>query len=133
MKINLIKILIAVFGLLVIINISCNKSHLDLLPHGPTEGSYFTQESDFTKAVLGTYAKLNDLFWFNGGAGSTAITIFLLPGDDITTNNSNEEFEQFGPLQPSSDRVGYFYSIWYQLISRANVVLEKTATVADNV
>ena len=25
----------------------CNKSNLDLLPHGPTEQSYFTQESDF--------------------------------------------------------------------------------------
>lgn len=133
MKFNLVKILILVFGAGVIINVSCNKSHLDLLPHNPTEESYFTQESDFTKAVLGTYAKMNDLYWYNGGAGSSTITIFLLPGDDITTNNSNEEFEQFGPLQSSSGRVGYFYSTWYQLISRANVVLQKTAEVADGI
>ncbi len=133
MKFNLIKILFLVFGIVVIMNLSCKKSHLDLLPHNPTEQAYFTQESDFTKAVLGVYAKMNDLYWYNGGAGSTTITVFLLPGDDITTNNSSEEFEQFGSLQSSSGRVGYFYSTWYQLISRANVVLQKTAEVADGV
>jgi len=115
------------------LNISCNKSNLDKLPHGPTEETYFTQESDFTKAVLGIYAKMTDLFWYNGGAGSTTMTIFLLPGDDITTNNSTEEFEQFGSLQPGSDRVGYFFKTWYQIIARANVVLDKINTVEDGI
>lgn len=133
MKFKLIKISIFVLSAGVILILSCNKSHLDLLPHTPTEEAYFKQESDFTKAVLGIYAKMNDLYWYNGGAGSSTITVFLLPGDDITTNNSSEEFEQFGPLQPSSGRVAYFYSTWYQLISRANVVLQKTAEVADGV
>src|SRR5919206_2846889 len=71
---------------------SCKRSDIDLLPHGPTEQSYFTKEDDFNKAVLGVYAKMTDFFWYNGGAGSTTITPFLLPGDDITTNNNNEEF-----------------------------------------
>jgi hypothetical protein len=133
MKFNILKIAILIIGAVVFINLSCNKSHLDLLPHGPTEQSYFTQESDFTKAVLGIYAKMNDLFWFNGGAGSSTISIFILPGDDITTNNSTEEFEQFGPLEPSSGRVNYFYATWYQLIYRANVVIQKTAEVADGI
>jgi hypothetical protein len=133
MKLNLVKILILFFSTGIVITISCNKSNLDLLPHNPTEQAYFTQESDFTKAVLGIYAKMDDLYWYNGGAGSSTMPIFLLPGDDITTNNSSEEFEQFGSLQPSSGRVGYFYSTWYQLIARANVVLQKTAEVADGV
>jgi tetratricopeptide (TPR) repeat protein len=133
MKFNLIKILIVVFAVVITISMACNKSNLDLLPHSPTEQAYFTQESDFTKAVLGIYAKMNDLYWYNGGAGSSTITVFLLPGDDITTNNSSEEFEQFGSLQPSNGRVAYFYSTWYQLIARANVVLQKTAEVADGV
>lgn len=112
---------------------SCNKSKLDLLPHGPTEQSYFMKEDDFTKAVLGVYAKMTDFFWYNGGQGSSTIPAFLLPGDDITTNNSNEEFEQFGQLQPSSGRLNYLYAAQYQLIARANVVIQKVTEVLDGV
>jgi hypothetical protein len=97
MKFNILKIAILILGAIVFINLSCNKSNLDLLPHGPTEQSYFTQESDFTKAVLGIYAKMNDLFWFNGGAGSSTISVFILPGDDITTNNSQKNLSNSVP------------------------------------
>jgi starch-binding outer membrane protein, SusD/RagB family len=133
MKAFILKIAIAVFVSGVIFYSSCKKSNLDLLPHGPTEQSYFTQESDFTKAVLGAYAKMTDLFWYNGGGNSSTVPIFLLPGDDITTNEGNEEFEIFGSLQPSDGRVTYFYGTWYQMIARANVVLEKVANVPDGI
>jgi hypothetical protein len=102
----------------------CDKSKLDLLPHGPTEQSYFSTESEFNKAVLGVYSKLTDFFWYNAGPGNTTVTVFLLPGDDITTNQGGEEFEIFS-MQPSSGRLGYLYSRHYQLINRANLVLQK--------
>jgi hypothetical protein len=127
-----IVIVAAIFGTSFIIY-SCNKSKLDLLPHGPTEQSYFIKEDDFTRAVLGVYAKMSDFFWYNGGPGNTTITAFLLPGDDLTTNSNNEEFEQFGSLQPSSGRLGYLYGAHYQMIARANTVLQKVAEVADDV
>ncbi|HEX5153244.1 MAG TPA: RagB/SusD family nutrient uptake outer membrane protein [Parafilimonas sp.] len=111
----------------------CDKSNLDLLPHGPTEQSFFTQESDFQKAVYGVYAKINDVYWYNGDANASTMPIYLLPGDDITTNQSNEEFEQFGSIQPSSGRVSYFYTVLYQLNARANVLLEKINNVADGI
>jgi len=111
----------------------CKRSDLDLLPHGPTEASFFTKESDFTKAVLGVYAKINDVYWYNGGPDNTTVPVFLLPGDDITTNQNNEEFEQFSPIQSSSQRVDYFYKVWYQLIARANVVLEKIDKVEPGI
>lgn len=117
---------------LVILNLSCNKKNLDLLPHGPTEESYFTQESDFTKAVIGIYAKLTDFYWYHGDPWSGLYTIFYLPGDDITIND-NDEFEQFGSLQPSSGRVSEFYSVCYQLIARANTVLQKISEVPDGI
>ncbi len=126
-------IIIGLFMSTVIFYSSCNKKSLDLLPHGPTELSYFTQESDFTKAIFGTYAKLTDLFWYNAGSNNSTMPIFLLPGDDITTNEGNEEFEIFGSIQPSDDRVTYFYTTWYQLVARANVVLEKIKNVPDGV
>lgn len=104
---------------------ACDKSKLDLLPHGPTEQSYFLTEDDFTKATLGIYSKLSDFFWYNGGSGSSPISVFLLPGDDITTNQSNEEFEVFGSLQPSNGRLSYLYSRLYQMINRAILVIQK--------
>jgi uncharacterized protein (UPF0333 family) len=105
MKAFILKIAIALFVPGLVFYTGCKKSYLDLLPHGPTEQSYFTQESDFTKAVLGAYAKMTDLFWYNGGQNNSTVPIFILPGDDITTNEGNEEFEIFGALQPSGGRL----------------------------
>jgi len=110
----------------------CNTSTLNLLPHGPTEQEYFTQESDFQRAVFGVYAKMTDFFWYNASPYNTTMTVFILPGDDITCND-NEEFEQFGSLQPSSGRLNYLYSAIYQMIARANVLLEKIDGVADGI
>jgi starch-binding outer membrane protein, SusD/RagB family len=112
---------------------SCNKKNLDRLPHGPTEQAFFTKEEDFSQAVLGMYAKITDFFWYNAGQNNTPIPAFLLPGDDITTNDNNEEFEKFGSLQPSSGRISNIYSRHYQLIARANVVLQKVNEVKDGI
>lgn len=133
MKAFILKIALSLIVFTTVFYVGCKKSSLDLLPHGPTEQSYFLQESDFTKAVLGVYAKMTDLFWFNSGANNSTVPIFLLPGDDITTNEGNEEFEGFGPIQASDGRLSYFYATWYQLIARANVVLEKIANVPADI
>ena len=109
----------------------CDKSKLNLLPHGPTEASYFLTETDFSKAVYGVYAKMSDFYWFNGN--NSHIGMFLLPGDDITSNSSNDESEIFGSLQPSSGRVSYMYQKIYQMIGRANVIIEKTDGVANGI
>ena len=111
--------------------LSCNNKKLDLLPHGPTEANYFTQESDFAKAVFGVYAKMSDIYWYNGGTPLSPM--IYLTGDDITTNASDQPFEVFGPLQPSNGSVSYFYGNLYQMIARANVVMEKIETVKDGI
>ncbi|MEP7278451.1 MAG: RagB/SusD family nutrient uptake outer membrane protein [Bacteroidota bacterium] len=111
--------------------LSCNKNQLDLLPHGPTEANYYTQESDFQKAIFGVYSKLSDVYWFNGG--SPLAPMIYAEGDDITTNDNNQAFEVFGQLQPSNGRLSYMYAIWYQMIARANVALEKIAAVKDGI
>lgn len=120
---KLLLILLVIISLICIE--ACKESKLDLLPHGPTEQSYFLSEDDFNRATLGVYSKLTDFFWYNAGAANSPITVFILPGDDITTNQSNEELEEFGALQPSSGRLSYLYSRHYQLINRAILVLQK--------
>lgn len=104
--------------------ISCNKSKLDLLPHGPTELSYFQEEAEFTKAVIGVYAKMNDAWWFRASGWNSTVPIMLLMGDDVTTRE-DEDFETFGRIQPSNSRVSDFYRVWYQLIARANTLIQK--------
>lgn len=131
MKISISKLPGITVVVAALLNLGCSSKKLDLLPHGPTEANYFTQEADFSKAIYGVYAKMTDFFWYNGG-NSLAPMMFLM-GDDITTNATNQPFEVFGPLQPSNGNVAYFYSALYQMIARANVVLEKVASVKDGV
>ena len=131
MKLPVIKIFGVVSIVASILTFSCNSSKLDLLPHGPTEANYFVQESDFSKAVFGVYAKLSDLYWYNGGSPLSAM--LFLGGDDITTNASDQAFEVFGPIQPSNGSVSYMYANLYQMIARANVVLDKVETVKEGI
>jgi hypothetical protein len=118
--------------------LGCKKSFLDRLPHGATEQTYFSTEAEFTQAVFGIYSKMTDLYgWVtvdrNAGPDNILMPIYLLPGDDITTNNSSEDFEQFGSIEPSNGRLGQFYKTLYQLIARANVLMEKTAAAAPTI
>jgi starch-binding outer membrane protein, SusD/RagB family len=131
MKLVILKLSGIVSAAATIFYFSCGSKKLDLLPHGPTEANYFTQESDFSKAVYGVYAKMTDFFWYNGN-NSLAPMIYL-EGDDITTNASNQAFEAFGPLQPSGGSISYFYTALYQMIARANVLMEKVDEVKDGI
>lgn len=131
MKKNIIKSAIVLVLFSSVIYTGCNKKQLDLSPNGPTEGNYFSDESEFNKAVLGIYAKMTDFYGYNGGG--SPVGLFFLPGDDITTNASNDESEVFSALQPSSGRVSFAYSKFYQLIYRANVVLEKIEAAGPGV
>ncbi|MGL6269549.1 MAG: RagB/SusD family nutrient uptake outer membrane protein [Chitinophagaceae bacterium] len=124
---NIIRLVILCISGLVL-SLSCNKANLDIEPSFVTEDSYFQNETEFTRGVLGVYAKMSDLYWYNGGGNNGTHPVFLLPGDDITCSDQ-EEFEQFGQLQPSSGRINYFYRTLYQMIARANVMLEKVKGV----
>ena len=113
------------------LHLGCDKAKLDLLPTGPTEASYFLNEADFNRSIIGVYAKLTDFYGYNGGG--SIIGTFLLPGDDITTNASNEDVEIFASMQPSSSKPSFLWNRLYQLIARANVVIEKINTVGDGI
>lgn len=111
---------------------SCNESRLDIQPGFPTEESYFTEEIEFTRAVYGIYAKMTDFFWYNTSQDNFVTPIWYLTGDDITTTGQ-DEFEIFSNIQPGSGRINYYFRALYQLIGRANVLLEKNAAVEDGI
>lgn len=119
---------IRTYGLLLFILLisgnSCNKKDIDFSPVNISEDQYFKTELEFTKTVYGVYAKMTPFYNYDGGAGNALITMINLPGDDITTTAS-EPFEHFGSLQASDGRVATYYATCYDIISRANILLEK--------
>lgn len=115
------KILLA-FALMALVYSACNEDRLDLEPLGETENDYFDEQIDFERAAIGIYAKLSDIYWYNGG--SWLHDMWLLPGDDLTTIG-DYPFETFGTIQPGDGNLNEYYRRSYQLIARANVLLQK--------
>ena len=101
---------------------SCNKSNLDLKPVAETEASFFKDDYQFFRAIVGTYAKLTDIFWFNNN--NPRHYVWMLPGDDLTTRG-NYPFESFNGIIQSEDGLNDIWTAYYRIISRANVILEK--------
>jgi starch-binding outer membrane protein, SusD/RagB family len=111
---------------------ACQESNLDIRPNSVTEDAYFAEEVEFERAVYGVYAKMTDFYWYNGSQWSSVQPITLLTGDDITTGGA-DEFEIFSNINSGSGRLGYLYAAIYQMIARANVVLQKNSSVADGI
>lgn len=101
---------------------SCNEDTVELDPIGDTEVGFFQNEEQMTQAVMGIYQKMNFFYTFRANAWLAGI--WLLPGDNLTTEGSHE-FENFVGLNGSNGSLGSYYRYAYQLIARANVVLEK--------
>lgn len=104
------------------IGLSCNKNSLEVPPSSLTEADFFKSESEFDRAVLGIYARLTDLYNFNGG--TTIQPMYFLPGDDVTRTGT-DAFEHFGTLTSTNGTSSRFYDRVYQMIGRANLVLQK--------
>lgn len=109
---------------------ACNEDRLDLQPLSETENSLFERELDFERTVYGIYAKLSDVYWFNNN--NPMHGMWHLPGDDITTTSANP-FEIFGTLEPSNERLNDYYDAAYELISRANLFLQKIESAEEGV
>ncbi|MDD4426112.1 MAG: RagB/SusD family nutrient uptake outer membrane protein, partial [Mariniphaga sp.] len=121
------------FGLLFIFmfaQFACNEETIELLPIGNTEGTYFQDEKHMEEAIMGVYQKLAFFYAFRGGQNNNCAPIWHLPGDDLTTL-ANFAFEDFVGLNGSSGQLSLFYNFSYQLIARANIMLQKIKENGD--
>lgn len=108
-----------------IFHFGCKKNELDLMPFRPTEADYFKTELDFSRAVYGTYGKMASLYTGAPNSGAS-MPIFLLMGDDITTNDGSfGAYDGFDQMNASDGKVAGLWSTCYAIIGRANVILEK--------
>lgn len=103
---------------------SCNKSTINLSPIGDTESSFFQTERQMTMAVMGVYQKVGFFYRFRNNQNTFQQSVWLLPGDDLTTEAAHA-MEYFTALSGQTGQLGDFYMYCYQLIARANVVLQK--------
>ena len=101
---------------------ACKESNLDLQPKAETEASFFKDDYQFFRAIVGTYAKMTDIFWFNNN--NPRHYVWILPGDDLTTRGGYA-FESFNGLNQSEGGLNDLWIAYYRIISRANVILEK--------
>src|SRR5690606_7703879 len=98
---------------------------VDCPPLGLTEESYFVLQSEFEQVLYNAYAKMTDWYWFR--SQGFLHPMYYLPGDDVTEQaGSFTTWELFNNINPNDDRVTYFWTSTYELIQRANVVIEKT-------
>lgn len=120
---------IVTLALIIGIN-SCDSSYIDLSPVGDTEPSFFQHETHMTQAVLGIYQKLSFFYAFRGGQNNHLLVVTMLPGDDLTVSASYPH-ENFVGLNGSNSQLRLYYQYAYQLIARANTVLQKIEENGD--
>jgi len=108
--------------LAMVLTFACNEKNLDLKPLTETEANFFQDEIDYERSVVALYSKLADHYTYNNN--SWEHEFFLLPGDDITSNNAYA-YEIFATLQPGDGDLNRAYDLYYQLINRTNTFVEK--------
>jgi len=111
---------------------SCKEDVIDLVPIGETEGSFFKNEEQMQMAVFGIYQKLSFFYTYDPAQGPQlpVSPVYQLPSDDVTMPNGNE-LENFVGLNDGCFYTNLYYQLAYQLIGRANVVLDKIQTIGD--
>ncbi len=108
--------------------VSCDEATVDIDPIGDTEAGWFQNEDQMTQSVFGIYQKV--CFFHKYSGNSPLNGIWLLPCDNLTAEGSHA-FETFTALNGSNGRLNNFYKWSYQLIARANTVLQKIEENGD--
>lgn len=131
---NFKRILLAFLVMLALNISSCNPDLVDSAPLEATESSYFSNVNEFRAQLVGVYAAYYDWYHFSApqfNFGGYVTGTMLLPGDDLTVRDGiRNEVELFdGSLNPTQDRITFFYETCYKVITRANITIEKVRTV----
>ncbi|MDR2765204.1 MAG: RagB/SusD family nutrient uptake outer membrane protein [Tannerella sp.] len=118
-------------GVLLFGMISCNEDTINLDPIGDTEAGFFQNEGQMQQAVFGIYQKVSFFYAFRGGQNNNVFPVTLLPSDDLTTPSNSYATENFTALNGSNGQLNLYYQFAYQLLARANTVLQKIETNGD--
>lgn len=124
-KMNISLTAVLLFLSLVLVN-SCNEDTINLEPVGAVESGFFQTDADIDMAVKGIYQKICFYYTYPGNQNNYVQQIFWLPSDDMMAKSPSDfATDNFDALSSSNYPLSLFFNYAYQLIARANVVLEK--------
>ena len=109
---------------------SCNDDIINLKPIGDTEATFYQDEEQMEQAVFGIYQKVSFFYAFRGGQNNSPMQVYILPSDDLTSPGGGD-FEVFHSLNGGNSQSGLYYQFAYQLIGRANTLLQKIEENSD--
>ena len=109
---------------------SCNDDIINLKPIGDTEATFYQDEGQMEQATFGLYQKVSFYYSFRGGAGNSPMQVYVLPSDDLTSPGGGP-FEVFSSLNGSNGQSQLYYKFSYELIARANTLLQKIEQNGD--
>ncbi len=121
---------ISLFILLNFVVLGCDEKNIDLQPIGLTEATFYQDVEQMRTALFGLYNYSTAFYKYHGGAQNTNAPLWLLPGDDLTTNRDVED-ETFAGIDGNYNRSNRFFTYAYRLISQANLLLEKIEENGD--
>ncbi|WP_169719443.1 RagB/SusD family nutrient uptake outer membrane protein [Olivibacter sitiensis] len=124
--------IISIILVLVMFLGACSEETINLDPIGDIESGFFQNEDHMQQAVFGIYQKLSFFYAFRGGQNSHVLPVTLLPSDDLTSP-AGYALENFTALNGSNEQLNNYYRFAYQLIARANTVLQKIDENGDEI
>lgn len=118
-------------GLVILLPFSCQDDDLNTDISTPIADQYFNETPlSYEEAVFGMYQKLVFHYTYQGGNWLQRVTHW---SDDDLTTARDEPFESFGNLVASNGRIANYYKFAYQLINRANTMLNFMSIYGDEV
>lgn len=121
------KIYLLIIATLMLLATACDEN-LEVAPTQELENEFFVNEQRMQSGMLGVYAKITDLYGYN--ANNPHHKIWLLPGDDLRANNP-KSLDTFKGITGSDGDVQFVWDRLYQLVARANTMLEKIEENAE--
>ncbi|GAB5476079.1 MAG: RagB/SusD family nutrient uptake outer membrane protein [Maribacter sp.] len=114
--------------LVLMVPFSCNEDTVNLDPIGFTEAGYYQNEEQMNEAVFGIYQRLG--FFYKWNVQGFVHRVDLLPSDDLTRTGSGP-FENFVGLDGNNSTLANIYQYSYDMIARANTILQKIEENGD--
>lgn len=104
---------------------SCND-FLEVAPTSELESNYFENENRIQRGIGAIYAEITNLYGSNLAKAGATHPLYLLPGDDLAASGTSySNYEAFSGLTASDGKIAQYWGHLYQLIARANFMLQK--------
>ncbi|MBD0259495.1 MAG: RagB/SusD family nutrient uptake outer membrane protein [Cytophagales bacterium] len=106
---------------------SCKEKELDLKPGEPTEESFFSNEVEFNRGVIGIYQKLLYYYQIHRGNQTPWQGTILLADDDVRAAGASR-IDQWNINVGDAEGI---YRTSYEMIFRANALLDQLQKKGD--